>query len=55
MDSNFWYRDTKTVDFRTTQGIAGVIGGALRRYHLMVQPFFIEGAKRPAKVTSISE
>jgi len=39
MDSNFWYRGTKTVDFRSIPGIAG-IGGALKRYHLMVQPFF---------------
>jgi hypothetical protein len=29
MDSNFWYRDTKTVDFRTIQGIAGVSAGLL--------------------------
>jgi hypothetical protein len=31
MDSNYWYRGTKAVDFRS---------GALKRYHLMVQPFF---------------
>jgi hypothetical protein len=39
MDSNLWYRDTKAVDFRSIPSIAG-IGGALKRYHLMVQPFF---------------
>jgi hypothetical protein len=39
MDSNFWYRGTKAVDFRTIPGIAG-IGGAVTRYHLIVQPFF---------------
>jgi hypothetical protein len=37
--SNFWYRDRKTVDFRSIPGIGG-IGGGVRRYHLMVQPFF---------------
>jgi hypothetical protein len=36
MDSNFWYRGTKAVDFRSIPGIAGGIGGALKRYHLMV-------------------
>ena len=40
MDSNFWYRGTKAVDFCRIPGIAGGIGGALKRYHLMVQPFF---------------
>ena len=35
MDSNFWYRGTKAVDFRSIPGIAGDIGGALKRYHLM--------------------
>ena len=40
MDSNFWYRGTKAVDFRSIPGIAGVSAGALKRYHLMVQPFF---------------
>jgi hypothetical protein len=39
MDSNFWYRGTKAVDFRSIPGRGG-IGGALKRYHLMVQPFF---------------
>ena len=39
MDSNFWYRGTKAVDFRSIPG-CGDIGGALKRYHLMVQPFF---------------
>ena len=39
MDSNFWYRGTKAVDFRSISGIWGT-GGALKRYHLMVQPFF---------------
>jgi hypothetical protein len=40
VDSNFWYRGTKAVDFRSISGIAGVSGGAPKRYHLMVQPFF---------------
>jgi hypothetical protein len=39
MDSNFWYRGTKAVDFRSIPGIGG-IGAARKRYHLMVQPFF---------------
>ena len=39
MDSNFWYRGTKAVDFRSIPGIAGD-RGALKRYHLIVQPFF---------------
>jgi len=38
MDSNFWYRGTKAVDLCRIPGIWG-IGGALKRYHLMVQPF----------------
>jgi hypothetical protein len=40
MDSNFWYRGTKAVDFRSIPGIAGVSAGLLKRYHLMVLPFF---------------
>ena len=40
MDSNFWYRGTKAVDFRSIPGNCGGIGGAFKRYHLMVQPFF---------------
>ena len=39
MDSNFWYRGTKAVDFRSIPGIAGG-SGALKRYYLIVQPFF---------------
>jgi hypothetical protein len=39
MDSNFWYRGTKTVDSRSIPRIAG-IGRTLKRYHLIVQPFF---------------
>ena len=39
MDSNFRYRGAKAADFRSIPGIAGV-GEALKRYHLMVQPFF---------------
>jgi hypothetical protein len=27
MDSNFWYRGTKAVDFRSIPGIAGVSAG----------------------------
>ena len=38
MDSNFWYRGTKAVDLCRIPGIWG-IGGALKRYQLMVQPF----------------
>jgi hypothetical protein len=30
MDSNFWYRGTKAVDFRSIPGIAGVSAGPLR-------------------------
>ena len=40
MDSNFRYRGTKAVYFCSIPGVAGGIGGALKRYHLMVQPFF---------------
>ena len=29
MDSNFWYRGTKAVDFRSIPGIAGVSAGFL--------------------------
>ena len=29
MDSNFWYRGTKAVDFRSIPGIAGVSAGLL--------------------------
>jgi hypothetical protein len=29
MDSNFWYRDTKAVDFRGIPGIAGAPSGPL--------------------------
>ena len=39
MDLNFWYRGTKAVDFRSISGIWGT-GGALKRYHRMVQHFF---------------
>ena len=39
MDSNFRYRGKKAVDFRSIPGIAGY-RRALKRYHLMVQPFF---------------
>ena len=39
MDSNFWYRGTKTVDFRSIPGMAGDRRG-LKRDHLIVQPFF---------------
>jgi hypothetical protein len=39
MDSNFWYRGKKTVDSRSIPRIAG-IGRTLKRYHLIVQPFF---------------
>ena len=40
MDSNFWYRGTKAVD---SHGIPGMAGDrrALKRYHLMVQPFLL--------------
>jgi hypothetical protein len=40
MDSNLRYRGTKAVYFCSIPGVAGGIGGALKRYHLMVQPFF---------------
>ena len=33
MDSNFWYRGTKAVDFRSIPGIAGVSAGALKPVH----------------------
>jgi hypothetical protein len=29
VDSNFWYRGTKAVDFRSISGIAGVSAGLL--------------------------
>ena len=29
MDSNFWYRGTKAVDFRSIPGIVGVSAGLL--------------------------
>jgi hypothetical protein len=29
MDSNFWYRGTKAVDFRGIPGIAGISAGLL--------------------------
>jgi len=29
MDSNYWYRGTKGVDFRSISGIAGVTAGLL--------------------------
>jgi hypothetical protein len=38
MDSNFWYRGIKAVDFRGIPALRG-IARALKRYHLMVQPF----------------
>jgi hypothetical protein len=40
MDSNFWYRGTKAVDFRSIPGMAGDRRGSLKRHHLIVQPFF---------------
>jgi hypothetical protein len=40
MDLNFRYRGAKAADFRSIPGIAGVSAGLLKRYHLMVQPFF---------------
>ena len=43
MDSNYWYRGTKAVDFRRIPGIARY-RRALRRYHLMVQPFFFSAS-----------
>jgi hypothetical protein len=39
MDSNYWYRGTKAVVSAAFRAFGG-IGGALKRYHLMVQPFF---------------
>jgi len=45
MDSNFWYRGTKSCGFRSIPGNCGGIGGALKRYHMMVQPFFCEAAR----------
>ena len=39
MDSNYWYRGTKAVDFRGIPGIPGY-RRARKRYHLMVQPLF---------------
>jgi len=39
MDSNYWYRGTKAVDFRSIPGIAGY-RRARKRYHLMIQPLF---------------
>jgi hypothetical protein len=39
MDSNFRYRGAKAADFRSIPGVsAGLLN--LKRYHLMVQPFF---------------
>ena len=38
-NKKFWYRGTKTVDSRSIPRIAG-IGETLKRYHLIVQPFF---------------
>ena len=40
MDSNFWYRGTKAVDFRSIPGMTGDRRGSLKRHHLIVQPFF---------------
>jgi hypothetical protein len=40
MDSNYWYRGTKAVDFRSIPGIARVSAGLGNDYHLMVQPLF---------------
>jgi len=45
MDSNFWYRGTKVVDFRSIPGMAG-IDGAPKRYHLMVQRYFFCDPRR---------
>ena len=39
MDSNYWYRGTKAVDFRSIPGMAGGSTETLKRYHLIVQPF----------------
>ena len=39
MDSNYWYRGTKAVDFRSIPGIAGY-RRARKRYHLTFQPLF---------------
>ena len=40
MDSNFWYRGTRAVDFRSIPGMAGDRRGSLKRHHLIIQPFF---------------
>src|SRR5215469_14892423 len=34
MDSNYWYRGTKAVDFRSIPGMAGDRRGSLKRHHL---------------------
>jgi hypothetical protein len=40
MDSNFWYRGRKAVDFHSIPGMAVDRRGSLKRHHLIVQPFF---------------
>jgi len=40
MDSNFWYRGTKAVDFRSIPGTAGDRRGSPKRHCLIVQLFF---------------